>query len=116
MLQKESHVVTSSFNGSTCGSSPGAVTKEPALDGSQGALPSGKACPSCQEKDEEELTRGGERKEAAQWGPHPDTVAGGSMARLWHVEELEFSLGQQGPYRERTVVAHAPSFSACIAA
>ena len=43
-------------------------SKHPALDGSQGVLPSGKACPSCQEKDEEELTRGGERKEAAQWG------------------------------------------------
>lgn len=54
------HVVPLSFNGLTCGSSPGAVTKEPALGGR-------KACLSCREKDEEALTRSRERKEAAQW-------------------------------------------------
>ena len=60
-------VVPLSFNGSTFGSSPGAVTKEPGLRGSQGVLPNGKACLSCQEKAEEALTGGRERKEAAQW-------------------------------------------------
>lgn len=59
-------VVPLSFSGSTFGSSPGAVTKEPGLHGSQGVLPNGKARLSCQEKDEEALTRGRERKEAAQ--------------------------------------------------
>lgn len=30
-------------------------------------------------------------------------VEGGRVAHLWHVEELEFSLGERGPYGERTV-------------
>ena len=41
-------------------------------------------------------------------------VEGGRVAHLWHVEELEFSLGERGPYGERTVVTSRPSFSACI--
>lgn len=43
-------------------------------------------------------------------GPHGSTVAGGSVARLWHVEELEFSLGQQGPYGGEDCASHAPPF------
>ena len=36
-------------------------------------------------------------------GGHIQTpaVAGGRVARLWHVEELEFSLGERGPYSLR---------------